>query len=143
MHNFNLIAISESSLTPDIPDEQIEIPGYISLRNDLPTEDTHGGVLIYHRIDLPAKRRPDLETLPNLLVVELSISRKKVFLVLVYRKYGQNADQFVDYIAKMDELLAKLDAENSYSTVLAGDFNAHLSQWWEGDSDDNFGIKTN
>lgn len=81
--------------------------------------------------------------MPNLLVVELSISRKKVFFVLVYRKYGQNADQFVDYIAKMDELLAKLDAENSYSTVLAGDFNAHLSQWWEGDSDDNFGIKTN
>jgi len=97
-HNFNLIAISETALTDDISDEKVDIPGYDCLRNDLPPQDTHGGVLIYHRIDLPVKRRLDLETFSNLLVIELSISKKKVFFVLVYRKFGQTSDEFENYV---------------------------------------------
>ena len=143
IHNLNLIAISETALTNDIDDEKIEIPGYLCLRNDLPPLDTHGGVLIYHKIDLRTKRRPDLESLPNLLVAELTISKKKVFFVLVYRKFGQTSEEFDIYITKMNELLSNIESEDPYCTILTGDFNAHLSGWWEGDTDDNFGIMTN
>ena len=100
-------------------------------------------MLIYHRIDLPVKRRLDLENFSNQLVIEISISNKKVFFVLVYRKYGQNPAEFDDYTLKMDELIKKIDSENSYCTILTGDFNAHHCGWWEGDTDDNFGIQTN
>ena len=63
--------------------------------------------------------------------------------MLVYRKYGQNSVDFDNYILKMGELLTKIDSENSYCTILTGDFNAHYSGWLEGDTDDNFGIRTN
>ena len=72
-HNFNLIAISETALTDEISDDEIDIPGYQCLRNDLPPQDTHGGVLIYHKTELPVKRRLELESFSNLLVLELLI----------------------------------------------------------------------
>ena len=77
IHNFNLIAITETALKDDVSNEQLEIPGYNLLRSDLPGQDSHGGVMIYHKIDLPTKRRLDLESQPNILVAELSISKKK------------------------------------------------------------------
>ena len=73
IHNFNIIAISETALTNEISDDKIDIPGYQCLRNDLPPQDTHGGVLIYHKTELPVKRRSELESFSNLLVLELSI----------------------------------------------------------------------
>lgn len=142
LHNFNIIAITETALTPDVPDEKLNIPGYNVLRNDLPPQDSHGGVMIYYKNDLPIKRRLDLEGHPNILVAELSISKKKVFFVLVYRKYGQSSDDFSIYIQNLNIILEKIDAENPYCTILAGDFNAHLNAWWEGDTDDTFGTST-
>jgi len=142
IHNFNLIAITETALTTDVPNEKLEIPGYNILRNDLPTQDTHGGVMIYHKIDLPTKRRTDLEGYPNIIVAELSISRKKVFFVLIYRKYGQSSEDFTTYSQNLNTILEKIESENPYCTILSGDFNAHFSGWWSGDTDDTFGTTT-
>ena len=79
-HNFHLIAITETALSNSIPDDKINIDGYIPIRCDLPGNDTHGGVLIYHRSDISVKNRLDLCDLSNTIVLELSISRKILFL---------------------------------------------------------------
>ena len=78
-HKFHLIAITESALKNSIPNDKINLDGYIPIRCDLPGNDTHGGVLIYQRSDISAKNRLDLCNLENTIVLELSISRKKTF----------------------------------------------------------------
>ena len=52
-------------------------------------------------------------------------------------------EAFENYASKMDELVAKIETENPYCTLLTGDLNAHLSDWWDGDEDDTYGIRTN
>ena len=77
IHDFHIISITESALNSKISNESIDIPGYIPIRNDLPENDSHGGVLIWHKIDLPVKIRTDIQNYSNTLVLEFSISRKK------------------------------------------------------------------
>ena len=52
-------------------------------------------------------------------------------------------EAFENYASKMDELVSKIEAEDPYCTLLTGDFNAHLNDWWDGDEDDTYGIRTN
>ena len=80
MHDLHLFAVTESALNTTISNDQIDIPGYNPIRNDLPENDSHGGILIYHRDDLGVKHKIDLQNHTNTLVLELSLSRKKVFL---------------------------------------------------------------
>ena len=78
IHNFHIIAISETALKNEIHDDKIDIPGYTLVRSDLPKDDTHGGVMIYHKMDLAVKNRIDITNHSNIIVLELSISRKKI-----------------------------------------------------------------
>ena len=63
INDFHIISITESALKKDISDDTIDIPGYIPIRNDLPGDDTHGGVLIWHKIGLAVKNRTDIFTI--------------------------------------------------------------------------------
>ena len=49
IHDCSLIAITETALKSEIPNEKIEIPGYCPIRCDLANNDSHGGVMIYHK----------------------------------------------------------------------------------------------
>ena len=140
MHDLHLFSVSESALRGDISNDQIDIPGYITVRNDLPENYRNGGVLIYYRADIGVKHRLDLQNHSNTLVLELSLSRKKVFFVLVYRKFSQSPDEFKTYIEKLDDLFQKIGVERPYCLVTCGYFNAHSRDWWQGDKTDNFGI---
>ena len=71
LHNFDLIALSETALRPDHQNKPLEIKGYSIIRNDLPTGDTHGGVMIYHKDDLAVKHRPDLQIIPYVIAIEI------------------------------------------------------------------------
>ena len=136
----HLIGITESALTNAIADEKIALEGYTPIRNDLSGNASHGGVLLYHKSDLAAKHRTDIQNQINTIVLELSIARKKVFYILVYRKFGQSLEEFKIFIANLDEMLQKINSENPHCIILGGDFNAHLNEWWEGDKDDIYGL---
>ena len=107
LHNFDLIALSETALRPDHQNKPLEIKGYSIIRNDLPTGDTHGGVMIYHKDDLAVKHRPDLQIIPNVIAIEISLKRKKVFFIYTYRKHGQSDLQRHDFEDKIDEIIKK------------------------------------
>jgi len=79
INDFSLIAISETALKTEIPNEKIEIPGYCPIRCDLANNDSHGGVMIYHKENMAVKNRSDLFDHINSLVLELSIAKKKFF----------------------------------------------------------------
>ena len=62
--NLNLLAITESALKKDVPNNKIDIDGFSHIRNDLPPNDRRGGVVLYYKKDLPVKNRPEL-CIPN------------------------------------------------------------------------------
>ena len=139
LHDFQLIAITESALKPSDKDDKIQINGYACIRKDLEPNVSHGGVLLYYKQNLAVKTRQDLETCPNLIVLELSISKKKVFFIIVYRKFGQTYDEFVSFKENLREILKKMNQEKGFCTVITGDQNAHLKMWWEGNEDNLYG----
>ena len=140
LHKLQIIALCKTALKPEHNNTDIEIDGYSIIRNDLPVGDSHGGVMIYHKNDLAVKHRIDIQSLSNTIVLELSISKKKVFFILAYRKFGQSNDECINFEHKIDEMIVKLKLENPHCIILAGDFNAHLKEWYEGDENDNVGI---
>ena len=82
IHHFDLFAVSESMLSSETNNENISIEGFSkdALRSDHPSNSRIRGVCVYFRLDLPIKRRQDLELLQEMLVAEVNFSRKKVFL---------------------------------------------------------------
>ena len=139
-HNLDIAAISESALSKNIPDSDIHIPGYSSIRFDLENPDTHGGVIIYHKNNMAVINRLDLPTPQYTLILEITIKRKKTFFIHYYRKAGQTSSQAKLYAKKFDELLEKIAELNSYVTIVTGDFNAHNKAWLEGGTTDSIGV---
>ena len=80
-YNVHLVTISETALSSTTSNDEIKIEGYEPTRCDLPNNDTHGGVLIDHSIDLSVKYRSDLCDIDNTIVLEVSISRKRVYFL--------------------------------------------------------------
>ena len=109
------------------------------MRRDLPAGTTHGGVMIFHKDNLALRPREDLENHSNLLVTEITICNKKNKYTLVYRRFGQTKNEFENFSHKIQELCSNIQLENAFCSIYVGDFNAHLSDWWCGDADDNFG----
>ena len=88
---------------------------------------------------MAVKNRLDLTNHPNSLVLELSIARKKVFFILVYRKFGQTLMEFNNFIEKFETLISKIEQERPHCTIITGDFNAHCHEWYSGDKTDIYG----
>ena len=141
IYNCHLIGVSETALKNNIHNAKIEIEGYTPIRNDLEEGESHGGVLVYHKSDLPTKHRTDIQNNPNTIVLELSISKKKIFYVLVYRKFSQTQSDFDNFIENLSEIFHKINAENPFCTIFSGDFNAHLAEWYNGDKSDIYGLE--
>ena len=140
--NFHFIAITETALRDSDPDENIFLPGYIPLRNNLPENTTHGGVILYCKEYLAVKHRVDLQKFENFVVAEFSISNKKVFIVVVYRRYSLSQDEVELFFQKLNEVITDINNENPHLILLTGDLNAHNSTWFNGDATDHFGTST-
>ena len=79
-YNFDIFGICESSLCSNIPNNDIFINGFSPdpFRADKPARN--GGVCVYYKENLPIRQRCDLQTLPETIVAEVRINRKKKFL---------------------------------------------------------------
>ena len=73
-------------LTENISNEDIFINGFSTdpFRSDKASNIRNGGVCLYFKEFLPIKERFDLEILPETIVAEIKLNRKKVFIVLSY-----------------------------------------------------------
>jgi hypothetical protein len=140
IHDCHIISITESALRENVSDESIDIPGYVPVRNDLPPDDRNGGVLIWHKADLAVINRPDIFDHINTIVLQISVAGKKIFYILVYRRFGQSVDEFDNFCTKFDEALTKIEAENPYCIAAGGDYNAHLKEWYAEGVTDSKGV---
>ena len=95
--NYDLIAISETRLDRSISHEDIQIKGFSCdiLQSDHPSDTRNpGGVCLYYKENIPIKRRSDLEIHDETVVTEISLRRKKVFIMVTYRHPNQTSDEF-------------------------------------------------
>ena len=137
VYKYDVIALSETMLDSSVSDEDIYIKGFSKdvLRNDHPSNTKVGGVCLYFREGLPITRRKDHELLPETIVAEIKIGRKKLFIVTVYRSPSQNSEQFEVFMRKLQMIVTRLRHEKSTAIIITGDFNCRSSQFWEGDDD--------
>ena len=137
VHYFDIITISESMLDQSISDDSIFIEGFSReiYRSDHPSNSKTGGVCVYFREGLPIKRRSDLELLQELIVTELTLSRKKIFLITLYRSPSQTSEQYENVIDRLQVMINRVRGERPYCLIITGDFTCRSSQWWEHDAE--------
>ena len=116
-------------LDQSISNDDIFIEGFSRdiYRSDHPSNSKTGGVLR----GIPIKRRPDLELLQELIVTELTISRKKNFLITLYHSPSQTSEQYENFVDRLQVMINQVRGERPYCLILTGDFNCRSSQWWE------------
>ena len=140
--NYDVIAITESNIHSNVPDEDLTIEGYTIGRRDLPINSYYGGILVYVKNDLPFKERHDLESFSNQLILEINFSNKKIICSINYRKHHHGDNTLLNnYFTSFENTVDKIKSENPFCSVYIGDFNAHHSQWCPTDTTDDVGDK--
>ena len=64
------------------------------VRSDHPDGKKEGGVCLCFKENLPIKRRKELEITQETVICEISIRRKKVFFIAMYRSPNQSNEDF-------------------------------------------------
>ena len=77
-----------------------------------------GGVGLYVKDTFPAKDGPDLETLPECIVCEFQLDRKKYFFVVLYRSPSQSQNEFQVFMNNFELMLSKMSDENPYCVIV-------------------------
>ena len=139
LYNYDLIGIAETHLDDSVDQERLILKGYEFINCDHPLNSKRGGVGLYVKDSLPKKERPDIATLPESIVCELNLDRKKYFFVVVYRSPSQDQQEFDNFMNNFELMLSKMSAEEPYAVIITGDFNCRSPQWWEQDNENEEG----
>ena len=136
VYNYNILVSGETYLSGDISHDEAFIEGYSKnpFRKDNPSGLRQGGDCMYFKENLPIKRRVDLETLcAEGIVTEITLHRKKIFFVGLYRPPGMSSDDFVLFMQRLELLVDYMRDEKPHCIIFTGDFNFRSQQWWPGD----------
>ena len=139
VHNYDLIGIVETHLDSTIDENKLALNEYTFINANHPQNVKRGGVGLYIKDSLPSKRRSDLVTLPECIVYEIQINRKKYFFAVIYRSPSQDQNEFDNFTIDFELMLSKMHAENPFCVIITGDFNCRSTQWWENDIENNEG----
>ena len=141
INDFDMFGVCESMLTTNILNEDICINGFSPdpFRSDKDLNTRNGGVCLYFKESLPIKERRDLEIIPETIVAEIKLIRKKIFVVLSYCHPNISSEEFNEYLNSLEQIYELIRKENSYVSIFCGDFNARPPLFWEGDSENRQG----
>ena len=139
--DFDFFGICESMLHKDIPNEDIFINGFSPdpIRADKQDDVRNGGVCLYFKEYLPIKERLDLQVIPETIVAEIKLNRKKIFFTLSYCHPDRPIAEFEEYVESLENIYELIQKENPMATVLSGDFNARSPFFWENDMENSHG----
>ena len=139
VYNNDLIRIVETHLDSTVDEDRLALDGYSFYNDNHPQNVKRGGVGLFIKDSLPSKHRLDLVTLPECVVCEIQLNRKKHFYAVVYRSPSQDQSEFNNFTMNFQLMLSKLHAENPFCIIITGDFNCRSTQWWQNDSENNEG----
>ena len=136
VHDFDIFGLCETYLNDSIENDKLKIEGFCSIpyRKDCKESNIRprGGVCLYFKEETPIIEREKLvENFDEIIVSEIRLKNKKVFLVLIYRSPSQSADEFDNFLSNLEILLSKLNGEKPDTIIITGDFNARSPLFWE------------
>ena len=85
MYNNDLIGIVETHLDSTVDEERLALDGYSFYKDNHPQNVKRGGVGLCVKDSLPSKHRIELVTLPECVVCEIQLNRKKYFYAVFYK----------------------------------------------------------
>ena len=103
VYNYDLMAITETHLDSNVDKNKLYIDRYTFFNNNHPLNIKRGGVGLYVKDSFPAIRRPELEILPECIIFEILLDRKKYFFVLVYRSLSQSHVEFENFMNTFEQ----------------------------------------
>ena len=118
-------------MTPD-NDDKLKIPVYDLFKVDHPSNTKGGRVCIYHRNSLPLKILGIQYLLEN-INAEIRIGGKLCRFVSLYCSPSQSQDDFESFANNFELNIDTATANNTFLTVVLGDFNAKSNLWFKGD----------
>ena len=139
--NFDVIAITETWLTPCVHSEDIKLEGYqLPFRTD--RQGRGGGSLIYVKSTLPAIRCKDLELGPcECTWIEMNIQNNLIYFGVYYRSPGQTAVDREDFLLNLQSSLDLIYRRNPFAIICTGDFNDRCSNWNDKHNGSDLGTK--
>ena len=136
---YDLIGVVETHLNDSDDESRLQMDGYSFVKSNHPLNIKRGGVALYVKDSIPMKHRYDLVTLPECVVCEIHINKRKYFFTVVYRAPCQDQDEFKSFSDNFELLISNLQSENPFSIVITGDFNCRSNQWWGDDIENTEG----
>jgi hypothetical protein len=139
VHDFDIFGICETYLTDNITDSDLSISGFEQIPKRADNKQggrPKGGVCLYFKSNIPLKRRTDLETMDETIVVEINLNRKKIIYLLTYRSPSQSPAVFDTYMQNLQVFYSKALLEKPSSIVMTGDFNCRSPLLWSGENVD-------
>ena len=137
VYNYDLIGIVETHLDSNVEEERLALNGYSFIKDNHAQNVKRDGVGLYNRDSLASKRRSDLVTLPECIVYEIQLNRKKYFFTVIYRSPSQDQSESDNFTINFELMLSKMYAENPFCVIITGDLNCRSAQWWKDDIENN------
>ena len=127
--NAFIIALTESHLTEDIREAEIEIPNFVPYRTDRPKQKKKGGVITYVDRYLAAKTEV-LFTESNLYTETHVLYIKDInwIYINIYRPPACPTNKFNDQLSKIRKIIGSLPPPMP-TIILSGDLNFPLINW--------------
>ena len=97
------------------------------------------GVCIYYKESLPIKML-NINYLQECICLDLKIGSKLCTIVSRYRSPSQSADEFDNFLNKLNLTMESITQKNPFLNVFIGDFNAKSSKWWIDDKTTQEGL---
>ena len=143
VHKFDVIYLSDTYLNSETPSdiENLEIAGNNLAREGHPSNSKRGGVCVYYESSLPF-RAINVKYLQESISFELRKGGKCCKFSCLYRSASQMQDEFETFLKNFELTLDKIHENNSFMTVVLGDFNTKSSNWCKADVTSLEGSKT-
>ena len=123
----------EAHLDGDMDIEKLNPNGYCFINNNHPPNRNRGSVRLYIEESFPCRRRSHFEILPECIVCEFHINRKKYLFVVLYRNPNQNHTQFQGFTNNFEGLVSKIAGDSPHCMIITSTLNYRSANWWEGD----------
>ena len=104
-------------------EDRLALDGYSFVKDNHPQNVKRGGVALYIKDSLASKNRSDLVTLPECIVYEIQVNRKKYFFAVIYRSPSQGPEEFDNFTINFELMLSKMHSESPFCVIITGDFN--------------------
>ena len=123
LSNFDLVSLTETWLNERVLTQDLAFNNYrLPFRRDR-VGDSHGGIVVYVKENIPCKTRNDLEVNTiECIWLELNINNKKILVGTFYRP--PNSTPLI--LADIDNLIGLAIDTGIQDVLILGDFNLHF-----------------